>query len=223
MTMKIEYRAGVTIGALIAASLTLSGCLGPTYGTDKSSTEQLVDDLGNIASLGQTRKGEGIEYKPRPAIVKPSDTASLPVPQQNLAENNAAWVESPEETRARLIAEADGSANGATYSSPLAKRVASANGSSGRATLGGAADGPPTPQDVLKQANQRKEYQNARKIQKGAYSDRRRYLSDPPLTYRKPAESAPVDELGEPERVKERRRISEAKKAGTGKRSWWPW
>ena len=51
MTMKIEYRAGVTIGALIAASLTLSGCMGPTYGTDKTSTGQLIDDLGNIVSI----------------------------------------------------------------------------------------------------------------------------------------------------------------------------
>ena len=56
MTMKTEYRAGVTMGALIAAGLTLSGCLGPTYGTDKTSTEQLMDDLGNIASFGGSNK-----------------------------------------------------------------------------------------------------------------------------------------------------------------------
>lgn len=222
MTMKIEYRASVTIGALIAAGLTLSGCLGPTYGTDKPSTVQLVDDLGNIASLGQTKKGAGIEYKPRPAIVKPTDTASLPAPQQNLAENNAAWVESPEETRARLIATADASSDGATFNSPLAKRAASSSGAAAP-KLGGAGDGPPMPSATMKETQQRKAYQEARKIEKGAYSDRRRYLSDPPLTYRKPAESAPVGELGEPERAKERRRISESKKAGTGKRSWWPW
>lgn len=225
MTMKTEYRASVTIGALIAASLTLSGCMGPTYGTDKSSTEQLIDDFGNIASIGQTRKGADIKYKPRPAIVKPSDTANLPAPQQNLAENNPAWVESPEETRARLIGEADANADGSgtTYTSPLAKRVASSGGSSGQGLLGRAADGPPSPTQIIDQAKQRKDYQNARKIQQGAYSDRRRFLSDPPLTYRQPADSAPVGELGEPERVKERRRISEAKKAGTGGRKWWPW
>jgi hypothetical protein len=43
-----------------------------------------------------------------------------------LTENNPAWVESPEETRKRLIAEADaGSAN--TFSSPLAKRETEAS------------------------------------------------------------------------------------------------
>ncbi|MBC7280169.1 hypothetical protein [Hoeflea sp.] len=220
MTMKTKYRAGVTIGALIAASLTLSGCLGPTYGTDKSSTEQLIDDLGNIASLGGTNKAEAIEYKPRPAIVQPANTASLPAPQQNVVEGNPAWVESPEETRKRLIAEADSNPN--SIRSPLARRVASSSGATPQVS-GRAGDGPPTPHDVLNTAEQRKAYQESRKIQQGAYSDRRRFLSDPPLTYRQPAETAPVGDLGEPEKVKERRRISEAKKAGTGKRSWWPW
>lgn len=220
MTMKTEYRASVTIGALIAASLTVSGCLGPTYGTDKTSTGQLLDDLGNIASIGNSNKGAGIEYKPRPAIVKPTNTASLPAPQQDVAENNPAWVESPEETRKRLIAEAD--AGGANYNSPLATRVATSSGP-GVPVAGRAADGPPTPTQVMNQAKQREQYQQARKIQQGAYSDRRRYLSDPPLTYRQPAETAPVGDLGEPERVKERRRIAEAKKAGTGRRTWWPW
>jgi hypothetical protein len=224
MTMKTEYRACVSIGALIAATLVLSGCLGPTYGTDKTATEQLVDDLGNIASIGSTRKGQGIEYKPRPAIVKPPESAGLPVPQQNIAENNPAWVESPEETRKRLIAEADaggGSAN--TFRSPLAKRE-TASSADDRSVGGGAADGPPTTVQVLKQdRKQRESFRQARTIQQGAYSDRRRFLSDPPLTYRQPSATAPVGELGEPEKVKERRRIAEAKKAGTGKRTWWPW
>jgi len=219
--MMTEYRASVTIGALIAASLTLSGCLGPTYGTDKSSTVQLMDDLGNIASIGQKNKSAGIEYKPRPAIVQPSDTANLPAPQQNVVENNPAWVESPEETRARLIAEADANPNGTGFRSPLARQGTSSG--AGVNTVGRAADGPPTERDTLQSNKQREAYKEARKIQQGAYSDRRRYLSDPPLTYRQPAATAPVGDLGEPERAKERRRIAEATKAGTGKRSWWPW
>lgn len=224
MTMKTEYRACVSIGALIAASLVLSGCLGPTYGTDKSATEQLVDDLGNIASIGSTRKGQGIEYKPRASIVKPPENAGLPAPQQNIAENNPAWVESPEETRKRLIAEADaggGAAN--TFRSPLAKQETASSASS-RSVGGRAADGPPTPQQTITQdREQREAYKQARTIQQGAYSDRRRFLSDPPLTYRQPSATAPAGELGEPEKVKERRRLAEAKKAGTGKRTWWPW
>lgn len=217
MTMKTEYRASVTIGALIAASMVLSGCLGPTYGTEKSSTVQLMDDLGSIASLRQTNKGAGIAYNPRPAIVKPTDTASLPAPQQSVVENNPAWVESPEQTRARLIAEAD--AGGAT---PLARKGVSSGGGS-VPNMGRGGDGPPTSEQLLLTEKQRRAQQEAMQIQQGAYSDRRRFLSDPPLTYRQPSETAPVGDLGEPERAKERRRIAEAKKAGTGRRSWWPW
>ena len=218
MTMKIEYRAGVTIGALIAASLTLSGCLGPTYGTDKTATAQLMDDLGNIASIGAPTKGADIEYKPRPAIVKPSDTVDLPAPQQNVAENNPAWVESPEQTRQRLRAEADANSGNMSYTSPLAKVVTSKR-PSGPRLVGKAAEAPPS----VNNAQQREAYLAAQKVQKGAYSDRRRFLSDPPLTYREPAATAPVGELGESERAKEKRCKQEATKAGTGKRKWWPW
>lgn len=219
MTMKIEYRAGVTIGALIAASLALSGCLGPTYGTDKTSTAQLVDDIGNIASIGAPRKGAEIEYTPRPAIVKPAETADLPAPQQNLAENNPAWVESPEQTRQRLLAEADANSGNTAYSSPLARPEVGKRQAGPRLSVRAAEAAPP----VTGAAAQRKAYQEARKIQSGAYSDRRRFLSDPPLAYRQPAETAPIGELGESERAKEARWKEEAKKADTGQRKWWPW
>ena len=220
MTMKIEYRAGVTIGALIAAILTLSGCMGPTYGTDKTSTGQLIDDLGNIVSIGSPRKGAEIEYKPRPAIVKPSETSDLPVPQQNVAENNPAWVESPEETRARLLAEADANSGNTAYSSPLA-RPEIAKRPTGPRRIGRAEDAPPPVTGTAAQQSQA--YRAARQVQSGAYSDRRRFLSDPPLTYRQPASTAPVGDLGEPEREKEKRWKEEAAKEGTGRRKWWPW
>lgn len=220
MTMKSEYRAGVTMGALIAASLTLSGCLGPTYGTDKTATAQLFDDLGNIASLGSSNKAEEITYNPRPAIVKPVDTASLPTPQQNVVENNPAWVESPEETRARLVAEAD--AGGYTYRSPLARTTSRPTSPP---TTGREGDNTPSIGTAATREQQSRAFREALKIKQGAYSDRRRYLSDPPLTYRQPAETAPIGDLGEPEKTKERRRLAEAKKEGTGgfKPSWWPW
>lgn len=219
MTMKTEYRTSMTIGALMTASLVLSGCMGPTYGTDKTATAQLIDDLGNIASIGSVNKSAEIAYKPRPAIVTPTDTASLPAPQQNVAENNPAWVESPEQTRQRLREEADANSGNSAYTSPLARPEITKPGRSGPKLVGRAADAPPPMNAVA----QRQAYLDAQKIQKGAYSDRRRFLSDPPLTYRQPAETAAVGDLGEPELQKERRMKSEAAKAGTGKRRWWPW
>ncbi len=55
----------------------------------------------------------------------------------------------------------------------------------------------------------------------GAYSDRRRFLSDPPLEYRKLPENAVAD-LGEPERVKEKRRKEQAEMKNTGTKWYWP-
>lgn len=222
MTMRTGLRPAAGAGSLLALALLASGCAGPTYGTDKSATEQLFEDIGNIASI-KSDQGPPITYAPRPAIVEPPDTATLPPPQQSVAENNPAWVEAPEDTRARLVAEAAENENTPGYRSPLAAAVTRATDSGGGvAKVGRAADGPPTPIEVMTSSRRQSEsFQQARKIQQGAYSDRRRFLSDPPLTYRQPAETAPVGELGVPEKQKERERIANATK---GEKKWkWPW
>lgn len=84
--MKIEGRVLVLMTAL--AGLSLSGCVSsPTYGTDKSAGAQLLDDVSNMASFGQGKKKERIDYKPRPDLVRPApgDKGYLPAPQQSLA------------------------------------------------------------------------------------------------------------------------------------------
>ena len=73
----------------------------------------------------------------------------------------------------------------------------------------------------LSTKEQLEQYREARKLEQGLYSDKRRYLSDPPLDYRKlPAEA--TEDLGEPERKKERRRKKEAEVANSGAKKWWP-
>src|SRR4051812_52587 len=102
------FRVCVGAAGILAATLTLSGCMGsPTYGTDKSAMEQLVDDLGSSVAINPAsdEKKRNLRYNPRPTLVvakKPGD--ALPEPQNSLAnrENNPNWVESPEETRKRL-------------------------------------------------------------------------------------------------------------------------
>ncbi|TDH38483.1 hypothetical protein E2A64_05080 [Pseudohoeflea suaedae] len=208
MRISKGIRATAKAAALAAAAASLSACLGPTYGTDKSSTEQLVDDISNIATIKPDR-GPTIDYKPRPALVRPPETANLPQPQQSVAAENPNWVESPEDSRKRLVAEADASGNDFAYRSPLARR----DKSTGRATAKpSASSGSPSPLSVMRQESANRSLRENLKIQKGAYSDRRRFLSDPPLDYRKPAETAAVGELGEPEKQKERERIAAATK-----------
>lgn len=188
-----------------AVCLSLTSCIGgPTYGTDKTAGEHLIDDLGSAIAF-QPQQTKNVRYQPRPSLVLPpeSQKAQLVEPQQSLAnrEVNPAWVESPEETRQRLREEADLNKDSPNYVSPLAK--ASANGRK------------------LTAKEQQEAYREARRIQMGAYSDKRRFLSDPPVEYRRIDEQAKAD-LGEPEKVKERRRKKEAAIANTGKKWYWP-
>jgi len=94
------------IPAIAVSSLALAGCLGPTYGTDKTAGEHLMDDLGNAMSL-RKRENVQIDYAPRPDIVKPANDTVLPAPQEKVTEQEGAWPETPEARRARIRAEID--------------------------------------------------------------------------------------------------------------------
>ena len=194
------------IAGVLTACLALSACTGsPTYGTGKSSMEQLVEDLGSSVSLTGNQENRNLKYTPRPGLVVPANanTRQLNQPQQSLAsrENNPQWVEAPEETRERLREEAEANKNNPNYVSPLAK--ASANGRR------------------LSAKEQQEAYREGRKIEMGAYSDKRRFLSDPPLDYRRLPEGTETD-LGEPEKDKERRRKKEAQVKNSGSKWYWP-
>lgn len=194
-------RLAATLCATLVTGVTVSGCIGPTYGTDKTATEQLVDDIGGAFSIAPKSKTAQIAYQPRPGIVKPSDKSRLIEPAKSVAsKDNPNWVESPEEMRARLKQEADDNADNGAYRSPLMVSV--------------------TEGKVLSPEQQAAAYKEGRRIQQGAYSDRRRFLSDPPLEYRQVPDPSALTDLGESEAAKERRRKKAAELAGTG-HSWW--
>ena len=201
MSRNIRVRTGL-IG-LLGASFLLTGCMGPTYGTGTSSGEQLLDDLGNAVMLRPENKdAKNIRYQPRGSLVVPKNDEALVYPQQSVAsKDNPEWLESPEEMRVRLREEADANSKNPNYRSPLSQ--VDANGRR------------------LSTQQQLQSYREARKLQQGLYADKRRYLSDPPLDYRRLPEQAQAD-LGEPEMKKERRRKKEAKAAKQTKSGWWP-
>ena len=198
--MTREFRVYAGIVGVVAGSFVLTGCIGgPTYGTDKTAGEHLIDDLGSAVSMGGD-KPKNVKYQPRPGLVLPpeGEKVALVQPQQTLAtKDNPQWIEAPEETRQRLREEADANADRPGYVSPLAKSSANSR--------------------QLTAKEQQEAYREARKIQMGAYADKRRFLSDPPLEYRKLPEEAVAD-LGEPEQVKVRRRKKEASVKGSGKK-----
>lgn len=193
MSMEVKVRTVCVLVGAVSVSAVLSGCVSPTYGTEKTANAHLMDGIGSMVSIAPPKKKSEVTYVPRPALVEPPEGAALPLPQQSVAsKENPQWLESPEETRKRLIEEAD-SGNTRFNGSPLAKN--------------------PTSKEQFEK------FRQARANQKGAYEGRR-YLSDPPPEYRLPAESAPADDLGESEFQKEKRRKAAARKAKSGFRIW---
>jgi hypothetical protein len=202
------FRVAIGAAGILAATLTLSGCMGsPTYGTDKTAMEHLVDDLGSsvaIAPKSQDTK-RNLKYNPRPSLVVATKQqgAELPPPQASLAnrENNANWVESPEETRARLREEADENKDNPRYRSPLL----AGKGQAGQLT------------ESQKWEAFRKAKADAENVDIAGTP--RRSLAEPPTQYRQ-ADAAVLADVGEPESQKEKRRKKEAAAAGKNS-SWW--
>jgi hypothetical protein len=199
------FRVGACLTVAAAAGAMMSSCASsPTYGTGKTSAEQLVDDLGQSVSLvGPDAKNKGVKYTPRPTLVMPAEASkeTLVQPQQTIAsKDNPGWVESPEETRARLVEEADANEGKSTYRSPLANNDVEG----GRRTT-----------EAQTQA-----YREARALQKGSYIDQRRYISDPPQGYRTVDDPAKLDDLGTPEAKKAKDRKKDAAIANSGTK-WW--
>lgn len=169
----------------------------PTYGTDKTATEQLFEDVTGVVSTemltgGRNREAE-IAYKPRPELVRPASLAVLPEPQREIATaENPAWPESPEQRRKRLRDEATENQDDFNYRSPI--------------VMGGVAPGSTnlTPE-------QRAELEQRKRERNQGDASNRKYLSEPPVAYRVPNETAAVGDLGEDEWKKEKRGKSSGK------------
>ncbi len=199
MTSWFRVAVGI-LGATVSVTA-LTGCISsPTYGTNKTAAEHLVDDVGSVLDIAPQNRNDKIAYQPNPKLVVPARRDQLIAPQPSLADSksNPKWVESPEETRQRLREEAD--QQGPGYRSPLLGQTASEQSKS--------------------LAEQSKAYKEARKIDQGIYSDKRRFLSDPPLDYRK-VDQTELSDLGTPEKVKERERKKEAAAAKQTSHKWW--
>ncbi|MBL8581997.1 MAG: hypothetical protein JNL61_07215 [Rhizobiaceae bacterium] len=222
MTLTRRIRT-FALGPILVSGLAAGGCMsGPTYGTDKTSTQQLVDDLSGIASIAPKPKPK-IDYSPRPELVRPASTATLPAPQEDIvASGNPAWPESPEQKRAKIRAYATENRDKQGYE-PLvvsdvpAVQVTSSSpekpGQSARGTDAGVYDGVKPEQTAAYRAA-------AAQTKQGSDTDRK-YLSEPPLVYRTPEATAATGELGEDESKKERRKRREAMK-GSRMSEWIP-
>ena len=215
--------AGIITISMVTAGFVLSGCISsPTYGTDKTTGQQLIDDFSNIASIKSNTNKNQVDTRPRPELVRPAPGTKgvLPQPQASVAKAGSPdWPESPEQRRQRLRDEATANQNNPNYVSP----IVSDGSQSGKTT------GSSEWQDGIHRNDgakgndkeQRAEYLRRKKENEGGSATTRKYLSEPPLTYRQPAASAPIGDEGEDEAKKERQR-KKALKGASGKKSWWP-
>ena len=216
----------IALGApLVASAFMLAGCMSdPTYGTGKTQGAQLAEDLSGMLSLAP-KKRDSIAYEPRPDLVRPAPGAEpvLPPPQQKVATlDNPEWVESPEERRARLKQEITANRDNPDFESPIQGRIATARSDVGKSDIDSprAHDAGRIKGDQLNNAATREAYKKRLAEQRQGSPTSRKYLSEPPLDYRQPAETAAQNDVGEDELVKERRRKAEAKKAAGGGKSW---
>lgn len=198
-----KYRARVAATAsVVVSALAVSGCMSaPTYGTDKTQSAQLVEDVTSMFSF-KPPKGERIEYKPRPELVEPAQTAALPAPQQSIvAAGDPAWPESPEQKRARIRAEATANQDNLSYETKVINDISVDADQKREFITDDDEFKPPTAREgrrVRDQVNKR--------LQESKQGDptQRKFLSEPPLDYRQAAATAPSGDVGEDEAKKER-------------------
>ncbi|MCX7304614.1 MAG: hypothetical protein NTV73_09765 [Hyphomicrobiales bacterium] len=143
-----------------------------------------------------------------------------------VASSSDQWPESPEQRRARIRADAEANSDKPGWTSEVVNDIsgeaATASRSSSYSTHDSGIPAAGKNVDVSKQAA---EVKAAAAAAKQGSPTVRRTLTEPPIVYRQPAETASADELGEDEYKKERRLKAEAKKAGGGG-SWkdlFPW
>jgi hypothetical protein len=208
------------LSPLLVSGLALSGCMGsPTYGTDKTANEQLVGDVTGILSLGPKQR-QRIDYKPRPELVKPSTAAvqNLPPPQDSVATvGNPNWPESPEQKRARVVANATENRDKPGFRPEIVNDIVDGPASSTPHARSAKADDSGIMSPVAAEQESEAFKKKLVETRQGSATSRK-YLSEPPLVYRQPSETAPTDDIGEDEVKKERRRKAAARKGGD-----WSW
>ncbi|WP_019222256.1 hypothetical protein [Bartonella rattaustraliani] len=169
----------LSVGSLILC-VVLTGCnlSAPTYGTGKTVSLQFFEDIANIASLTPKNNNSQIVMKDHPKLVevKPGSHLVLPRPQQEVAKDNSLGKMT---TRKQYHTHGKGGG--------LAQEESQVNKRSNAQSVSRLNE------------KQRQEYLRRQRAQVGS-AKYRRYLTEPPLSYRQPAKIAPADKQGKEKR-----------------------
>ncbi|MCZ2158101.1 hypothetical protein NPX99_02190 [Bartonella sp. 220] len=166
-----KREVGILPISILGMCFILTGCglSAPTYGTDKPVSLQFFEDVANLASLTPKNDNSQLVMKPHPKLVipEPGSRRFLPLPQQDSSsKRTAALKQSRGGSRRTIFSQKTSSVNEHT-STASSESVSQLN------------------------AKQRQEYLRRQRAQVGS-PKYRRYLTEPPLSYRQPAKIAPA-------------------------------
>ncbi len=181
----------------LAAPVTLGGCaMTSTYGTGEAPEMALFREM--TGGLLSKDKKEPIDYEPRAPLVLPADTQDLPQPVETASAADPNWPIDPSE-RAVVNADELNARNGQEQYrrlrplSGVLPTTAERSAAVGQDDL--SIERAEKYRFIHRNSRQQQEFAKALADSKGYSRRERRYLTDPPLTYREPADSAPTGEV----------------------------
>jgi hypothetical protein len=214
----LKAKISLSSGALraigvVSVGFALAGCNSMTYGTGTSPAVQTIEDVAGIVSLSGSRKKEEIDYSPRAPIVAPPSVAALPPPGERPATALAAnWPQDPDETRRALKKK---QADDALYQGATLDRTGGGNvnpdididvpeAKEYPAVPPRGGYGPGYNESGKSKAEVKKMFADARGSKAGSYDETgrpvRKYLTEPPATYREPDPNSPVEITEKPKK-----------------------
>lgn len=176
----------------------VAGC-GTTYGTGVSPGRQTVSDITGMVSIGSKSKAP-IEYAPRPTIVAPPSTATLPKPGEvNSAAN---WPTDPDVVAKQKQIASSGRRKEETQSEILSDPGFRLPSSGSNSNISERSNDPDSAESqIFGMQKQKKEvgkvFAKAKASAVGAVDENgnpvRTMLTEPPSKYRVPDPSAPAE------------------------------
>ncbi len=184
---------------VLASPAGLAGCAATsTYGTGEAPEVALFREM--TGGLLSREKKDPIDYEPRAPLVMPPNAKQLPPPVETAAAADPNWPIDPSE---RVVASATDAENPQDVVNQAEYRrlrpLADAMPETPRSTTAAQDDLSIERAERYKfihQAKQQNEqFSKALADANGLSHDERRYLTDPPLAYRQPSDTAPTGEV----------------------------
>ena len=203
----------ILVSGLIAASIGLSGCVGgTTYGTGVSQGQETLEGVFNMFSLG-SKKQKKIDYSARANLIIPSDKEALREPiSVESSTSNPDWPESPEQKIARVrgaVTEADERSGEIPLEEMLRKKEGIRIVNTKRKSVNriDGPDGDDTMEVMF--SDQSKKIKKRRAELAYSTGPKRKFLTEPPESYRNPADSAVAGDLGLDKKVLDAQELKE--------------